>query len=72
MIRIMFLSLLLVGCDQRPTDPVTGQPIQSQGGIVDHMASAAVGGFAAGAGAAAGHHAINHVVRKFRARRGRR
>lgn len=40
----------------------------SSGGIVDHMASAAVGGMAAGAGMAAGHHMINGAVNKWRNR----
>jgi hypothetical protein len=40
----------------------------SSGGIVDHMASAAVGGIAAGAGMAAGHHMINGAVNKWRNR----
>lgn len=40
----------------------------SSNGIVDHMASAAVGGMAAGVGAAAGHAVANHAISRWRNR----
>lgn len=40
----------------------------SSAGIIDHMASAAVGGMAAGMGAAAGHAVASHAINKWQNR----
>lgn len=60
--KILLLCLILTGCDGQPSSG-------SNGNLLDHMASSAVGGLAAGAGAAIGHHAINHAINRWRERR---
>jgi len=63
------MTCLITACDGggNSNSGVPGTSASS-GGIVDHMASAAVGGIAAGAGMAAGHHMINGAVNKWRNR----
>lgn len=66
------MTCLVTACDSgggnNSSVPGTSAPSTSSGGIIDHMASAAVGGMAAGAGMAAGHHMINGAVNKWRNR----
>lgn len=64
--KLILICLLLSGCD---SPPLSGSSPSSSSSIMEHMASSAVGGLAAGAGAAIGHHAINHGIRKWRERR---
>jgi hypothetical protein len=62
-LKLLLICMILTGCDgQSANSPHTGS-------IMEHMASSAVGGLAAGAGAAIGHHAINHGVQRWRERR---
>lgn len=80
---ILLASMLLASCSEQPPRPQeqsqeqpksapgqTSAPSQpASGGMVEHMATAAVGGFAAGAGAAVGHHAATAAIDKFKTRR---
>jgi len=63
------MTCLLTACDggggANTSVPGTSS---SSGGIVDHMASAAVGGMAAGMGAAAGHAVASHAINKWQNR----
>jgi hypothetical protein len=62
-LKLLFVCVILTGCDGQSSDSAR------TGSIMEHMASSAVGGLAAGAGAAIGHHAINHGINKWRERR---
>ena len=65
----LLMTCLVTACDSGGggNSAIPGTSTSS-GGIVDHMASAAVGGIAAGAGMAAGHAVANHAINKWQNR----
>jgi membrane-bound lytic murein transglycosylase len=75
-IPAIILSALLAACDNQPPKP-QGQeekPVQqsaqpSGGGMLEHMATAAVAGAAAGSAGAVAHNVTNHAMQRMQVRR---
>lgn len=83
--RLLLLRIVvvLVGCSESPPRVRTeikedGTKVEyverssSGGGVMEHMAGAAVAGAAAGAAGAAAHRATNHIINKHQERKARR
>jgi len=71
MVAICGALLALTGCDSPappPNTPIITSPTQSSG-LMDNMASAAVGGLAAGAGASVGHAVTTHAIKSYKTRK---
>ena len=68
---IIIAIFLMSSCSEPPPKTSENKPQEStqSNGLGEQMASAAVGGFAAGAGAAVGHQAANAMIHKYQSRK---
>tara|TARA_R110000850_G_scaffold71664_1_gene157912 strand:+ start:46 stop:318 length:273 start_codon:yes stop_codon:yes gene_type:complete len=72
---IFLLCVLISGCEQQPQKPDLEVPLnstetqQSQPGMLEHMAGAAVAGAAAGSAGAVAHRATDHFINKRQERK---
>tara|TARA_R110000868_G_scaffold161317_1_gene391520 strand:+ start:20315 stop:20641 length:327 start_codon:yes stop_codon:yes gene_type:complete len=82
MVTLVGVSFL-VSCSEQPQQPKLDVPLNatqeqtqqtnsSGGGMLEHMAGAAVAGAAAGTAGAVAHRATNHIINKHQERKARR